>query len=107
MADPARCERCGRCCHVKIIVRGEVVYLPDFCQYYDPQTKLCTIYEHRHETNPRCLTVEEGIELGVFPADCPYVRDLPDYRPPREHCTPAELREYGGKKQDGGDGSAA
>jgi len=97
VADPSLCERCGRCCCVKIYVDGELVYTPYFCKYYDPATRLCTVYEHRHEVNPRCLTVEEGIALGVFPADCPYVRDLPDYHPPREHCTPEELGQH--KKQ--------
>ena len=54
------------------------------CQYLDPETKLCTIYDQRHEINPSCLRVEQGIELGVFPADCPYVADLPHYVPPAE-----------------------
>lgn len=88
MADPRLCRRCGKCCHKKIFIDGQVVYLPSFCKFYDPQTRLCTVYENRFELNPHCLTVEEGIQLGVFPADCPYVRDLPDYCPPREECTP-------------------
>jgi hypothetical protein len=32
--------------------------------------------------NPDCLTVEEGIKLGVFPADCPYVKDIKGYKGP-------------------------
>ena len=96
MADPSLCERCGRCCCIKIVADGEVIYTPYFCEYYDPETKLCTVYERRHEVNPRCLTVEEGIKLGVFPADCPYVRDLPDYRPPRASPTPDELDGHAG-----------
>ncbi len=44
--------------------------------------------------NPECISVEEGIRLGVFPADCPYVRDLPDYVPPRLELTPGELAAY-------------
>ena len=49
------------------------------------------MYGERHTANPHCLTVEMGTQLGVFPADCPYVRDLPDYVPPRMALTPAEL----------------
>jgi hypothetical protein len=33
----------------------------------------------RHEVAPHCASVEDGIELGVFPADCPYVRDVEGY----------------------------
>ena len=94
MADPNICERCGKCCCVKIFVDDEVVYLPLFCKFYDPQTKLCTVYENRFEANPHCLTVEEGVELGVFPEGCPYVRGLTDYHPPREQCTQEEFELY-------------
>ncbi len=93
-ADRDRCERCGRCCCLKMILDGEVVYLPFHCEYYDPATRLCTVYDRRFEANPHCLTVEQGIELGVFPADCPYVRNLADYDPPRTECTREELELY-------------
>ncbi|MFW6107769.1 MAG: YcgN family cysteine cluster protein [bacterium] len=102
MADPNLCERCGRCCHLKMILDAEVVYLPFYCEYYDPETKECTVYERRFEVNPHCLTVAEGIELGVFPADCPYVRDHPGYTPPRTECSPAELELY--RRHSGGPG---
>ena len=92
--DAASCRRCGRCCARKIILDDQVVYLPLFCEFFDPRTRLCTVYDRRFESNPRCLTIEEGIEIGVFPADCPLVRDLPAYRPPRQHCTPEELSLY-------------
>ncbi len=92
MADPTLCEKCGRCCYAKLIIDGEVVYTPFPCPHLDEQTRLCKAYERRHEVNPHCLTVEMGVALGVFPADCPYVRDLPDYAPPRMELT-AEERE--------------
>ena len=94
MADPNLCEKCGRCCYAKLIIDGEVVYTPFPCPYLDPAARLCTIYERRHELNPHCITVEVGLRLGVFPADCPYVRDLPDYVPPRLHLTPEEAEAY-------------
>ena len=94
MADPGLCRRCGKCCCRKVVLGHKIVYLPLFCDYLDPDTRRCTVYERRFELNPHCLTVEEGIELGVFPADCPYVRDLAGYRPPREACTEDELRQY-------------
>lgn len=88
------CERCGRCCYAKLIIGGEIVYTPYPCPYLDTRTHLCTVYERRHEVNPQCITVEMGIRLGVFPADCPYVRDLPGYVPPRMGLTPEEIEEY-------------
>ena len=94
MADPSLCERCGRCCYSKVIVDGEVVSTPFPCPYLDEQTRLCTIYERRHELNPQCLTIEIGVRLGLFPADCPYVRDVPGYRAPRLCLTEEELEAY-------------
>ena len=90
MPAPALCQRCGRCCYAKIILDGEVVVSPFPCDYLDEAARLCTIYDRRFERNPQCLPVEMGIRLGVFPPDCPYVRDLPDYVPPRR-MTRAEL----------------
>jgi len=77
----ALCRRCGRCCYEKFIVDGHVFNTRRPCPYLDTRTNLCTVYDHRFEVNPRCLDVAAGIALGVFPADCPYVRDLPGYVP--------------------------
>ena len=40
------------------------------------------------------LTLEDGIAIGVFPADCPYVADIDGYKPPREHWTDDDLELY-------------
>jgi len=82
MTDEDKCLKCGRCCCVKVIIDGRIIYTPYPCKHLDTRTKLCTIYKDRHTINPDCLTVEEGIRIGVFPADCPYVKDLPGYVPP-------------------------
>jgi uncharacterized cysteine cluster protein YcgN (CxxCxxCC family) len=87
----AACRRCGRCCQEKLMVRGRIYLLPVWCRYLDRETMLCTIYERRHELNPECLDVAVGRRLHVFPADCPYVRDLPDYEPPVEDVVDQEL----------------
>jgi len=94
MADPSLCRKCGRCCYAKLIIDGEVVYTPFPCPYLDEATRLCAIYERRHELNPHCLPVERGIRLGVFPPDCPYVRDIPGYVPPRMGMTAEEIQAY-------------
>ena len=87
MAFEEVCQRCGRCCASKVLIGEEVHYTPFFCRYLDMETHRCTIYHRRHSVNPECLSLEEGILLGVFPADCPYVRDIPHYRAPREEHT--------------------
>ena len=87
MAFEEVCRRCGRCCASKVLIGEEVHYTPFSCRYLDMKTHLCTVYDRRHEINPECLSLEEGILLGVFPADCPYVQDRPHYRPPREEHT--------------------
>ncbi|MFP4055665.1 MAG: hypothetical protein ACLF0G_02215 [Candidatus Brocadiia bacterium] len=94
MHDPNLCEKCGRCCYAKLIIDGQIVYTPFPCPYLDEQTRLCTVYERRHELNPQCMPVEMGIQMGVFPADCPYVREIPGYTPPRMELTGHELEAY-------------
>jgi uncharacterized cysteine cluster protein YcgN (CxxCxxCC family) len=95
-----KCRKCGRCCCAKLIIEDEetgedeVVYTPFPCTYLDVNTCLCTIYDNRHEVNPVCLTLENGIAIGVFPADCPYVADIEGYKPPREHWTDDDLDLY-------------
>ena len=88
------CRRCGRCCHKKLFTGKELVYMPFYCDFFDEKTRLCSVYERRFEANPQCLKMDEAIEAGCLPADCPYVAGLADYRPPREECTADELREY-------------
>ena len=80
----ALCRRCGRCCYEKLIMGNHVFTTRKPCPHLDVQTNLCTVYERRLEVNPRCLTISQGIQLGVFPADCPYVRGLRDYTPAEE-----------------------
>lgn len=77
----ALCRHCGRCCYEKFIVDGHVFTMRKPCRYLDVKTNLCTVYDRRFKLNPRCLTVPEGITLGIFPAGCPYVQDLDDYVP--------------------------
>lgn len=80
----ALCRRCGRCCYEKLIVDDHVFTLRKPCTYLDEATHLCRVYPRRHTVNPRCLTVAQGIACGVFPADCPYVKNLPAYVPAEE-----------------------
>ena len=93
-AHEARCLRCGRCCYAKLLVGDRIVYYTGIpCRYLDAETNLCRVYERRHEANPDCLGVEAGTKRGVFPADCPYVRDIPGYRAPITDVGRGELAE--------------
>ncbi|HLX63535.1 MAG TPA: hypothetical protein VKX17_19855 [Planctomycetota bacterium] len=91
------CNRCGKCCYKKIIV-GRTVYITPFpCEYLDTATNSCTIYDRRHELNPECLSVEDGMKHDAFPGDCPYVVEFApaDYKTAREDYNwAAEWAEY-------------
>lgn len=87
----ALCRRCGRCCYAKLILDGHVVYTPYPCPHLDEHSRLCTVYDKRFEVNPQCVPAEEAIRNGLLPGDCPYVRELPGYVPPRERWTEQEL----------------
>jgi len=85
-----RCERCGRCCYEKDFYRGEVYYTTEPCEYLDLATRQCKVYARRHERRPGCAPLSpEVLVMGVLPHDCPYVRELKDYKAPR----PAEEEE--------------
>lgn len=73
------------------MVNGRIYVLPSYCKFWDPDTKLCKIYDKRHKLNPECLDVGRGSRIGVFPADCPYVKDIPDYEAPVDGLVDEQL----------------
>ena len=86
VAHEGLCTNCGKCCYKKVIVGRTVFITPFPCEYLDTDTHLCTIYDRRHELNPGCLSVEEGMKVSAFPEDCPYVPELApkNYKPARD-----------------------
>lgn len=78
------CRRCGACCFEKVYLEDEdaVVTTDIPCAHFNLATRLCRVYARRHEINPRCADRARGIASRIFPADCPYVRDLRGYKPP-------------------------
>ena len=82
----AKCKRCGRCCLTKIQVwdkRTGKLYgklTGQHCPYWDPVSKLCTVYDRRKEVWPGCLSVNQAIEQSILPNDCPYVKGKIGYR---------------------------
>jgi len=92
-SDEDLCRRCGQCCYAKVIIDDEVYYTDIPCERLDTKTNLCKVYDRRFELEGDCLTVEEGIRLGVFPADCPYVAGVKGYHPPKTDCNRKAMGE--------------
>lgn len=74
------CQRCGRCCHEKLSIEEVVVITDVPCKHYDARARRCLVYQRRHTEEVRCITVNEGIARGAFPADCPYLQDAEGYK---------------------------
>jgi uncharacterized cysteine cluster protein YcgN (CxxCxxCC family) len=89
------CRRCGRCCAIKVVVGSEVLATPYPCPLLDERTHQCTVFDWRFELNPWCVSAAEGVAEGLWPADCPYARDVPGYRGPRL-ATAEELKAIRG-----------
>ncbi|HYG73505.1 MAG TPA: hypothetical protein VEK08_00630 [Planctomycetota bacterium] len=87
LSDEQLCNNCGKCCYKKIIVGRTVFITPFPCEFLDTKTNLCTIYDRRHELNPLCLSIADGMKVSAFPEDCPYVeKQAPrNYRPARDN----------------------
>ena len=69
MTRTFHCDKCGACCSQLKLFGSLYAFLDDgsgVCRYYDKETKLCTIYEHR----PLQCRVEEGYH--AYFADIPY-----------------------------------
>lgn len=79
----ALCERCGRCCFEKVDDGDAIYYTSKPCDRFDPETRLCTVYDKRNQVRPDCLPLTpEVLTAGFLPADCPYVAGLEDYTAP-------------------------
>jgi len=77
------CQRCGRCCYEKLDDRGKIIYTRIPCDRYDPETRLCTVYDNRSQLRPDCLPLTpEVVAAGFLPADCPYVVGVENYPAP-------------------------
>ena len=87
----ALCDRCGRCCLIKLEDEddGAVVYTDVHCRLYDPAKCACGNYDLRKLMVPDCVTLTPATlpEIAEWmPATCAYRRlhegaDLPDWHP--------------------------
>jgi uncharacterized cysteine cluster protein YcgN (CxxCxxCC family) len=83
--DESLCQKCGRCCYGSIPRGGTLIIISELpCRYLvrsDDHTATCSIYGNRHAVAKWCQTVNrKSVNQGLFPADCPYVRGIPNYR---------------------------
>lgn len=82
------CVSCGICCRPAVTVaKGVNAVIPELkCKYLVKKANgeegetCCSVYEQRFEkAQGWCLPLAEGIEKGIFPDLCPYVKDIPNY----------------------------
>lgn len=72
----AICRKCGKCCYEKVdLGAGEIRYTDEPCAHLDTETKLCKVYDTRHEVEPDCMSLTEHLVriLRWLPEDCAYV----------------------------------
>jgi len=81
------CERCSRCCRLKMSYRKFYIALDQYCPQHkrlDNLVGFCKIYGKHTGTrignDGICLSVEQMIEQRLLPEDCPYVKEISNYR---------------------------
>lgn len=79
----AVCQRCGRCCFEKLDDGEKIIYTKTPCDRFDPESRLCTVYDNRSQLRPDCMPLNpDVVAAGYLPADCPYVDGIEDYKAP-------------------------
>ncbi len=81
------CVQCGICCASQVSIDKGNVLVPDLhCKYLVEKSDgehgemRCSVYKNRHEmARGWCFPLAEAIEKGLFPASCPYVREVKGY----------------------------
>lgn len=80
----ALCTHCGKCCTEKIDLDGTIYISKKYCRFFDTKEMRCSVYERRFEAEPGCSDVPKGVKMGIFPADCPYIEGVKNYKPALE-----------------------
>ena len=73
----ALCDRCGRCCLLKLQDRdsGEIHYTQVSCHLLDRRSCSCADYAHRLERVPDCVLIDgDTVLLNSLPHSCAYRR---------------------------------
>lgn len=71
----AICRRCGECCFELVYDEDDTLVSSSMCEFLDPQTRQCTVYETRFEVCHDCirLTGENLPRFDWLPQTCGYV----------------------------------
>lgn len=79
------CVDCGICCHAAVpVAKGVNAVIPELhCKHLqrdcDGKTA-CGVYDKRLDVAKGwCNALEDAIEKGLFPNNCPYVSNMPGY----------------------------
>ena len=77
------CVDCSLCCYASVPVGKSNTFIPELrCKYLkvDDGKSCCSVYGDRTDTAKGwCLPLSDAIKKGVFPKQCPYVRDMQNY----------------------------
>ena len=71
-----KCDRCGLCCHEKVLYGDQLVIdLDSWCEFFDPKTKQCTVYAERFVRSVRCkkMTRLRAMFAPYLAPSCAYV----------------------------------
>jgi len=84
-SDESLCRKCGQCCYSSIPYQDRLTIIPDLpCKYLVKQSETittCSIYPERQQLVKWCnLVTRDTVCKGLFPQDCPYVKDIPGYQ---------------------------
>lgn len=70
------CQQCGMCCYERVFYPdGSVsVDITAPCEFLDEETRLCTVYESRHEVCSDCRKVDlrQALSRKTLPPTCAY-----------------------------------
>ncbi len=71
----AICRRCGECCFELVFDEDDTLISSTMCEFLDPETRTCTVYETRFEACHDCirLTNENLPRFDWLPDTCGYV----------------------------------
>jgi uncharacterized cysteine cluster protein YcgN (CxxCxxCC family) len=92
----AICRKCSRCCYEKVDLGGGVIrYTDEPCEHLDTETKLCKVYDRRHEVEPDCISLTPHLVrfLHWMPTECAYVEKI------RHEDAIAEIRQADKKRK--------
>lgn len=71
----ALCLRCGQCCFELTYDEDDVLMASTMCEFLDPETRLCMVYETRFEVCHDCIKLTDRNLPGFdwLPETCGYV----------------------------------